>query len=415
LHNGLPETVNTKAAPVTDESCVPEYTLPDPLVMSDGTRMRDAAQWPARRGELLELMARHQYGFAPEAPVQVAGRVVAEHADALGGAATMRQVEVVLSRGDKSHALGLLLFLPNAARTPVPAFLGLNFFGNHTVHADPRIRLHQSWSPNSEELGVGDHRANDGSRGLRAHRWPVDAIIARGYALATVYSGDIDPDFDDGFRNGVHALFDDADFTVPADERWGTIAAWAWGLSRILDYMIAAEPAIDATRVVAIGHSRLGKTALWAAASDTRFAAAISNNSGCAGAALHRRRFGERLIHLNTNFPHWLNGRAKAYNEREAQMPVDQHMLLSLIAPRPLYVASAAEDLWADPRGEFLALRHAAPVYELLGGGPLASEVMPDVGGAIVGRMSYHLRPGVHDLLPQDWQHFLDFAEREMR
>lgn len=393
-----------------DESLIPVYTLPEPLRMEDGSAVTDAAQWTARRAELLELLARHQYGFAPVAPVTVVGRVLSEDADALGGAATLKQVEVVLSRGGQSHSIGLLLFFPNAAVAPVPAFLGLNFYGNHTVHADPRIRLHRSWSPDNGELRVAGNRATTASRGLRAYRWPVETIIARGFALATVYSGDIDPDFDDGFRNGVHGLFGDAEFSVPPDERWGTIAAWAWGLSRILDYIVWDEPAIDAARVIAIGHSRMGKAALWAAASDTRFAAAISNNSGCAGAALHRRRLGERLLDLNSNFPHWLNGRSKRYNEREADLPVDQHQLLALIAPRPVYVASAAEDLWADPKGEFLSLLHAEPVWRLLGVNSALPSAQPPVGAPVTGPLSYHIRPGVHDLLPDDWDRFLDFA-----
>jgi hypothetical protein len=388
-----------------DESLIPGYTLPEPVRMENGIAVTNAAQWPARRAELLELFARHQYGFAPTAPVTLEGRVLSEDASALGGAATLKQVEVALSRDGKSHSIGLLLFIPNAAVDPVPAFLGLNFYGNHTVHADLRIRLQGSWSPDNEELRVTGNRATTASRGLRADRWPVETIIAHGFALATVYSGDIDPDFDDGFRNGVHGLFGDADFSVTPDERWGTIAAWAWGLSRILDYMVCDEPAIDAARVIAIGHSRMGKAALWAAASDSRFAAAISNNSGCAGAALHRRRFGERLVDLNTSFPHWLNGRCKRYNEREADLPVDQHQLIS----------SAAEDLWADPKGEYLSLLHAKPVWRLLGVNPALPSTQPPVGAPVTGPLSYHIRPGQHDILPEDWSRFLDFAYRQVR
>jgi hypothetical protein len=401
--------------PQYDESQVPAYTLPDPLVMADGTPVTAADQWPARRAELLDLFAAHQYGFAPLVPASISATVLSEDADALNGTATMKQVEMILSRGGKSHSLGLLLFLPNAATQPVTAFLGLNFYGNHTVDADPHIRLHESWSPNNDDMRVAGNRATDQSRGLRAYRWPAEEIIARGYALATIYCGDIDPDFDDGFRNGVHGLFDDAAYAAPATERWGTIASWSWGLSRILDYIEKNEPAIDASRVIAIGHSRMGKAALWAAASDTRFAAAISNDSGCAGAALHRRRFGERLVDINNNFPHWLNQRAKSYNERETDLPVDQHQLLALIAPRPLYVASAAEDMWADPKGEYLGLLHAEPVWRLLGVDSNLPEAPPPVGDALPGPLSYHIRPGQHDILPEDWARYLDFADRQVR
>lgn len=397
-----------------DESQVPAYTLPEPLMMEDGRPVTTAAQWPRRRAELLDLFAAHQYGFRPATEVTVEGKVLSEHAEALGGTATLKQVEIVLSRDGKSHSIGLLLFLPNAASAPVPAFLGLNFYGNHTVHADQHIRLHGSWSPNHEDMRVTDNRATDASRGLRASRWPAKEIIARGFALATVYCGDIDPDFDDGFRNGVHGLFNDADRAAPADQPWGTIAAWSWGLSRILDYIETSESTIDGTRVIPIGHSRMGKTALWAAASDSRFAAAISNNSGCAGAALHRRRFGERLADINNNFPHWLNQRAKTYNERESKLPIDQHQLLALIAPRPLYVASAAEDLWADPKGEFLSLLHAEPVWHLLGVDSALPDAQPSTGDAITGPLSYHIRPGQHDILAEDWARYLDFADCEV-
>lgn len=407
-----------------DESRVPTYTLPDALLMADGTRVQRAEQWPQRRAELLALFARHQYGFTPVAEVSVSGSVLAVDGDFLDGVATLKQVEVVLEHRGKTLRLGVLLILPNGntggaqntgAQRPVPAFLGLNFFGNHTVHADPRIRLHESWVANRAEFGIADNRACDASRGVRAHRWPVADIVASGYALVTAYAGDIDPDFADGFHNGAHGLFADADFAVPAAQRWGTIAAWSWGLSRILDYITASESAIDARRVIAIGHSRMGKAALWAAANDPRFAAVISNNSGCAGAALHRRRFGERVQHLNTNFPYWLNERAKAFSGREDDLPVDQHQLLALVAPRPVYVASAADDLWADPQGEFLSLKAAALVYRVFGIQDQLPDAFPEVPASFAGPLGYHLRAGGHDLLREDWLHFLDFTQAWIR
>jgi hypothetical protein len=382
--------------------------------MAGGTSVTRADQWPARREELLDLFASHLYGFAPTSEIDLRGTVVSCDTDALDGLATMKQIELVLSHAGRSHKIDLLLFLPNKTEQPVPAFLGLNFYGNHTIFSDPRIRLHDNWSPNNDVLRVTGNRATEASRGLRAYRWPVEEIVSRGYALVTAYAGDIDPDYDDGFRNGVHGLFSDQDFTAPESERWGTLAAWAWGLSRILDTLSTDEPGIDSSRVIVIGHSRLGKSALLAAARDSRFAAAISNDSGCAGAALFRRRFGERLIHINTNFPHWLNQRASAYNERESDLPVDQHQLLTLIAPRPVHVASAAEDLWADPKGEFLSLVHAQPVWQLLGVEATLPPAHPPSGGSITGPLSYHIRPGKHDLLLEDWLHFLDFADREL-
>jgi len=392
-----------------DESKVPAYVLPDPLIKLDGTAVDTADQWQERRAELVKLFEEQVYGRAPVGALEgmrFETRTTIE--GFLGGKATLNEVRVWFSGKDEDPWMDILLVVPNrAADAPVGCFLGLNFGGNHTVHADPRITLSPSWMRPKERL-VKDHRALEAGRGASAGRWPVEAIIDRGYALATIYYGDIDPDYDDGFENGVHALFD----SKPAEDEWGSIATWAWGLSRALDYL-QTDGRIDAYRVAVLGHSRLGKTSLWAGATDPRFGLVISNDSGCGGAALSRRAFGETVKRINTSFPHWFCDNFQAYNDKEDDLPVDQHELIALMAPRPVYVASATGDEWADPKGEFLSAKLAEPVYEILGHkDALGVDQQPEPDHPVGDRIGYHLRTGKHDLTLYDWERYMDFADR---
>jgi hypothetical protein len=382
-----------------DEALVPEYTLPSLLTANDQSEINTAALWQQkRRPEILELFAREMFGRIPQAEVNVSFTVYDHDPKALAGLATRKQVRILITNRQDSLTMDLLLYLPNGSKKSVPVFLGLNFLGNHTLDPDTNITI----------------RNQDKAGGERVNRWPVKDILAAGYGVASIWYEDIDPDFDDGFQNGIHPLFYREGQTQPSADEWGSIAAWAWGLSRAMDYL-QQDKDVDGNRIIVLGHSRLGKTALWAGALDERFALVISNNSGCGGAALSHRHFGETVARINTVFPHWFCTNYKKYNNNEANMPFDQHMLIALIAPRPVYVASALEDQWADPRGEFLSAKHAAVVYRLFGEQPVIGD-MPEVDHPVIyGKIGYHIRSGKHDVTPYDWQQYITFADLNLK
>ena len=402
------------ADPIYDEALVPHYELPDPLVSSDGSRITTAQQWQSsRRPEVMALFEQHVYGKIPDtAPLRY--ELLSFDRAALRGLATRREVRIYFHASADQPHMDLLIYLPNApAALPAPLFLGLNFGGNQSVHPDPAIRLSKSWMRNRPDRGYSDHRASESTRGSASSRWPIELIVERGYGIATSYYGDIDPDFHDGFRNGVHGLLDNKGSQPRDSAAWGSISAWAWGLSRAMDHL-QKDPTIDGERICLLGHSRLGKTALWAGANDERFALVVSNNSGCGGAALSRRRFGESVKAINTSFPHWFNDNFKRFNDNENRLPVDQHMLVALIAPRPVLICSAQEDRWADPRGEFLAAKGADSVYRLLGTDGCSMQAMPGLEEPVTSTIGYRIRPGKHDVTFEDWQAYLDFADRHL-
>jgi hypothetical protein len=387
----LIESLQRRKVPwIYRESDVPGYRLPDPLRCEDGSRVSVADEWGRkRRPETLELFRKFVYGRAPAGPSEVRFDVVATDPRAMDGRATLRRVKITGVESGKSFGFEAAVLIPIGASSPVPAFLLIN--NRAESNADP------------------SRRQKDGF-------WPAEEIIARGYATAVFRTGDVDPDKkDDASRaDGVRGVWP-AGGGKPGEDSWATIGAWAWGASRVLDYL-RSDPAIDPAKVAVVGHSRGGKTALWAGAQDERFALVVSNDSGCGGAALSRRKFGETVEVINRSFPYWFCGNFHTFDGREEDLPVDQHQLLALIAPRALYVASADEDLWADPRGEFLSLAHAAPVYALYGQAGLQPDEMPPLETPVVrGRVGYHIRRGVHNLTPYDWQRYMDFADRLWR
>lgn len=396
--------------PNYDEAKAGSYTLPPLLVGRDGRSVADVATWrQVRRPELLDALAVEVYGRTPKLPVQVRARVLATRSDAVEGLAMRTLVELQPLEDPAAPKLALLLYVPNDAPGPAPVLLGLNFYGLSAIESDPALPEvdpgRRGYVPKGKTLPPV-------VRGSNAKSWPLALALRRGYAVATYYYGDLEPDRGDGWRDGLrgYLLKRDGRTDFLPDE-WGAIGVWAWGLSRALDYL-EMHPGVDASRVAVFGHSRQGKAALWAGAQDERFALVISNNSGEGGASLGRRDFGETIADSIRTFPFWYCENYRQFVGRAEARATDQHMLLALVAPRALYVASASEDLWADPRGEFLSALHAAPAYRLFGLEGLGTAEWPRPDTPVGREIGYHVRTGRHAILAYDWERFIDFADR---
>ncbi|MEO6187429.1 MAG: hypothetical protein ABIO82_06675 [Ginsengibacter sp.] len=392
----------------TDEAKVRPYTLPDPLMMADGEKVTSVVQWQKiQRPYLYHLFEENVYGHYPKTPVAIHYKIRETDRNALNGTATRKQVRIFLKRGDNSVFVDVLMYLPNHIKGPAPVFLGYNFSGNATVQPDKAIFL-------SDRLAFPEFTGpnNDASRGTNSSRWPVKEIIGAGFGVVTAYNGDIELDKPDGWKTGIRTTMKDVLKIQP--EEWGAIGAWAWGVSRIMDYL-EKDKDVNAKEVAVIGHSRLGKTSLWAGASDPRFSIIIANESGEGGAALSKRWFGETVKIINTSFPYWFVDAYKKYNDNTDALPLDQHELLALIAPRPLYVSSASEDLWADPKGQFLSALHAGPVYELFGKKGIGTGEEPPLFHPVGSTIQYHIREGKHDINLYDWQQFIRFAKEKWK
>jgi len=364
------------------EEKVPAYALPDALTTLDGRKVTNSKLWTkVRRNEILELFRENVYGRVPNTPYSKSFKVVNEDRNAMGGAATLKQVEITIGAEKGSLVIHLTLFVPNNVPKPVPVYLLI------------------------DNRGPGN---TDPLRKTISEFWPAEEVLARGYAIGVYNNADVDPDNFDNFKNGIHALLDKGERSA---DSWGTLAAWAWGASRCMDYF-ESDKDINKKKVAVLGHSRGGKAALWAAAEDQRFAMVISNESGCGGAALARRRFGETVARINTAFPHWFCSNYKNWSNNENAMPVDMHMLLALIAPRALYVDCASEDLWGDPKGSYIALYNAVPVFQLFNSDTKIPETMPPLNKQVTGgKVGFHIRDGVHDMLLKDWNWFMNMGD----
>lgn len=389
-----------------DEEKVPAYKLPDPLVMQDGTPVTDAEMWRAkRRPELLELFREHVYGRLPARPEGMHFEVVEEDSQALDGLATRKKIVIHFSDKPDGPKLTVVCYLPNKRTGPVPVFVGMRLFTRDEPY--PVAGRHVT----SKDAETGKTRVPAGFDKLPGEKI-IETILAQGYGIASLDPADFVPDDKKTWDESLIAWFE-RDPAKRSPDMGKAIAAWAWALSRTLDYF-ETDKDVDASRVIVVGHSRMGKTALWAGAQDERFAIVISNNSGCGGAALSQRIFGETVARINTVFPFWFCDNFRRYNGREGDLPVDQHELIALIAPRPVYVASAEEDGWADPRGEFLAALGAESVYQLLGLSGLNAKEIPPANKPIGQYIGYHLRSGQHALADYDWLRYLDFADKHL-
>lgn len=375
-----------------DEARLPYYDLPPLLVTSKGDAVTTPEQWfKVRRPEILSLFANLIYGRvpAPASPIETRFEVVKVDPEFMDGKATRKDVKIRFKNEKGELSMHFLVFVPNGATKPVPAFLKHSF--NNT----------QS----------NDFDASTTRPGRLKNGWPLGEFFDRGYGFCAVYQQDLVRHNEVEFLKSIHKLFYPEKQSFPKANEWGVLSTCAWGAMRAMDYL-ETDDDIDHTRIAIMGHSKMGKAALWTAAQDQRIALAISAQSGCAGAALWRRKYGETLKKMVTRFPYWLCRNAWKFVEQEDDLPVDQHMLLACIAPRPVYVHSGVEDTWADGRGEYLSAFHASEVYRLLGKKGLSSEASPNVGEPIIqSDVGYHIREGGHSIEMYDWQRFLDFAD----
>jgi hypothetical protein len=391
-----------------DESLVGDYTLPDPLQLANGKKVRDAGTWYGqRRPEIVRLFEANQFGRSPEPPAHLTYDTFDTGTPAFDGKALRKQTTVYFSGDKTGPKMDLLVYLPAKTQGPSPLLLNISFSANSTTIDDPGVKEGEVWN--------GDHRRVPAKQGRAFGKIDVLPLLEAGFGFATVYYGDIEPDFDGGLPCGVRALYLKPGQTQPAPDEWGAIAAWSWGLSRALDYL-ETDPKIDGKRVAIFGVSRLGKTVLWTGARDTRFAAVIASCSGEGGAALSRRNYGETIAHLTapSRFPYQFCANYGKFAKHVDQFPVDANMLIALMAPRPLLLQTGDTDYWSDPKGEFLAARAADPVYALFGKQGLETNEWPPAGTLVLHNLAYYMHSGGHGTLPADWKVFLQFLKTEL-
>jgi hypothetical protein len=390
-----------------DEAKVGTYTLPDPLKMADGTDVRDVKTWTQkRRPEIMKAFETQQFGRVPSRASGTRFDVVEKDTPTLEGAALRRQVRITLSSDPTAPRIDLLVYLPANANGPVPMLLNVSFNPNSLTVDDPAVKQGDMWDREKRA------RVPANANGRPVTKLNVTPFLAAGFGVATLYYGDIEPDFPEGMPFGIRQAYLKSG-QKPAPDDWGAIAAWGWGLSRVLDYF-ETDKGIDAKRVGIVGISRLGKTVLYAGARDTRFALVIASCSGESGAALSRRNYGETVKHMTARFGYQFAENYAQYGDKVADMPMDAHMLVAAMAPRPLLLQTGDKDFWSDPKGEFLSAVAAAPVYALFGKESLGTDQMPSAGTPILHTLGYYMHDGGHGTIPSDWDVFLKFMQMHL-
>ena len=399
-----------------DENKVPAYTLPSILEdRIEKKKITNIMQWERNREKILSLLEKEMFGWMPPRPDILKFRVISCREDALDDTAVRKEIRICCAmENGMEKSFDLLLYLPKNVQGKVPVFLGLNGRGNHaaTPEKDVGITCEPVVNWDTHEM-FATEKPDETTRGVQEEFWNFRNIIKRGYAAATLCISEIFYDSPEACPDSIYKLFIPQKDLQGEMHDFGAIGAWAWALSRALD-CLEHEEKVDASKVILTGHSRLGKTALWAGACDRRFAMVISNQSGCGGASLSRRIYGETIDYLLFWRSYWFSKNFQKYRNNEANLPFDQHFLLGLIAPRPLHVASAENDRHSDPRGEYLATVAAGEVYKLYqcDTSALDGKNMPPLGQNTGNEISYHIRKGDHDITCEDWAIYLDLADK---
>ena len=396
-----------------DESKVGDYKLglPDPLTFNNGKPVKNARQWKKRRAEIVKLFEENQYGKWPAK--KPALRYDVQQDLGFDGTAVRKQITLYFSPDNDGPRVDVLLYLPKDAVGPTPILLNLSFSQNNMVVGDPGVKPGHRWDPRTKTFVEVPAMQMPGGM-----RFGMDATIKKylqeGFGFATLCYTDITPDFEDNDELGLRGLYHTPG-TPRADNDWGSISAWALGVSRLMDYF-EKDPDVDATRVAITGCSRLGKTTIWTGAIEPRIKVVMPSCSGEGGAAMSRRNYGETVAHLaeKTRFPYQFCPKYGYWGSRVHEMPVDAHMLVALIAPRPLLLQTGSTDNWSDPKGEWLSLIEARKVYQLLGQDVPASDEMPAADQPIYSTLGYVMHEGGHGVMPQDWTYYLEFMKRHL-